>query len=113
MGAEQGDELTGWQGEEVARKDASILHRELRQQGIQGVKQGLRSVTRKYTINQLTCHWCSCVQPPHAQHACVCVCSVYSHVRTNGVKLSMSRHNEHLCIMRSEQYACVWKCVRN
>lgn len=59
MGAEQGDELAGWQGEEVARKDASILHRELRQQGTQGVKQGLHSVTRKYPVNQLTCHWCS------------------------------------------------------
>lgn len=90
----------------VARKVASILNWELWEQGVQGVKQGLCSVTRMYPINQLQCHWCSCV------HSTFVVC-VYSCVRTNGVKLSMSRHNEHLCIMWSEQYACVWKCVHN
>lgn len=94
----------GWQSKEPA-----IKNWELEEQRI----QGLRSGSRKYPINQLTCHWFSWVHSPHAQYVCARMCSAYSHVRPNGAKLSMSRHNEHLCIMWSEQYACVWKCVHN
>lgn len=75
--------------------------------------QGLLSETRRYQINHLTCHWFSWVHSLHAQCVCVCACSAFSHVRPNGAKLSMSRHNEHLCIMWSEPYAWVWKCVHN
>lgn len=69
------DEFTGWQGKEVARYDASILHWELRGRGDTGSETG-PTFCNKEVLNKPTDMPLVQLCAPSACTVYVCVCAL-------------------------------------